>query len=94
MKKWKYEIDIKQHLIKDGSFKDFALAANKISEEFKKLPESLFDGDIIQDDLEYLSGCHESDNEVYETLEEYIYEINYRINYLYDFADDNCIWCG
>lgn len=95
MKKWKYEIDIKQHLIEDGSFKDFALAANKVAKEFKKLPESLFDGEFsIQDDLEYLSGCHESDNEVYEDLEDYIGEINYRINCLYDFADDNRIWCG
>lgn len=95
MKKWEYKIDIKQYLIEDGDFKDFALAANNVAKEFQKLPESLFYGVYsVQDDLEYLSGCHESDCEVYETLKGYIDEINYRINCLYDFADDNNIWCG
>ena len=95
MKKWEYKIDIKQHLIEDGDFKDFAKAANNIAKEFEKLPKNLFEDEyIIQEYLEYLSGCHESDCEVYETLEDYINEINYRINCLYDFADYNRVWCG
>lgn len=95
MRAWKYKIDIKQHLIEDGDFKDFALAANNVAKEFQKLPKSLFENNFsILDDLEYLSGCHELDCAVYETLDDYIDEINYRINCLYDFADDNRIWCG
>lgn len=35
MKKWEYKIDIKQHLIEDGDFKDFALAANNVAKEFQ-----------------------------------------------------------
>lgn len=96
MANWKYKIDIKQHLIEEGyCFKDFATIANNVAKEFRKLPQWLFENEFSTlDDLEYLEGCHESDNEVYDDLEDYISEINYRINGLYDFADDNLIWCG
>ena len=95
MANWKYKIDIKQHLIEDGDFKDFAMAANNVAKEFRKLPATLFENEFSTlDDLEHLEGCNESDNEVYDDLEDYISEINFRINGLYDFADDNLVWCG
>jgi hypothetical protein len=46
MANWKYEIDISQYIIEDGDFKDFALAANNIAKEFRKLPATLFENEF------------------------------------------------
>jgi hypothetical protein len=95
MANWKYEIDISQYIIEDGDFKDFALAANNVAKEFRKLPTTLFENEFsVLDDLKYLEECNELDKLDYEDLEGYIWEINYRVNSLYDFADDNLVWCG
>lgn len=95
MNNWKYEINIKQHLIADGDFADFAESANKIAAEFRKLPEQLYKDDFTtQDDLWFLESCNEQDYEVYESVQDYIDEMNYRLNSLYDFADRERIWLG
>ena len=94
MQKWKYHCNIKQHLTDDETWLGIALSANNIAKELRLLPKHLFDDYTFSDDVEFLEGVHVEDEEVYNCEQDLLYEVNFRLNSVYDFADYEKIWLG
>jgi len=92
MTKWKYSIDIKQHISDDTSSEAIVKAAKAIVHELEKLPGWLIGYGLdehIYDFQEIVDCTHDAEDNA-DLLDHF----NYLLNDLYSFADYNRIWMG
>lgn len=94
MTRWNHTLNIKQFLTEDESWEGIALAANSVAKELQRLPEAYLNDYTFQDDILFLESVDKDDSEVYDSTQELLDEVNYRLGSVYDFADSNKIWLG
>ena len=94
MDKWKYKVNIKQHLTDDKSWEGIALASNSIAKELKTIPSSIDEYLELSDIIKFLEGLCLEDVTVYKDEQEMLEEFDFQLNELYNFADYNHVLLG
>jgi hypothetical protein len=91
MAEWKYSINVKQHLSNGTSNDAIVKAAKGVLSELKRLPEHLLSDieDITYEFEEMVRCTHDP-----EDNDNLLWEFNYQLNSLYDWADYKRVWMG
>lgn len=89
-RKWKYTIDIKQHLSNSTNNESIVNAAKGVVHELKRLPITLGCLEDLIYEFQDIVECTPDPADCDDLLSHF----NYLLNDLYDFADYHRIWTG